>query len=111
MNIAVEESGNHVIINLEGEMMLGYEAKEFHDAVRNALDNNRKEIVVDLSNVKFISSWGIGILIYGYTTAVSAGGKFKLASVPRNINDVLKKVKLDNIFSTYDSIEEALGFN
>ncbi len=109
MNIVIEDLGKAVVINLEGEMMLGYEANEFHEAVRNSIDGNKKKIIVDLKNVKFISSWGIGILIYGYTTTMNAGGQFKLAGVPGNVKEVIKKVKLDNVFQQFSSVEEALA--
>lgn len=109
MNIMIEDLGKAVVINLEGEMMLGYEASDFHEAVRNSIDDDKKKIIVDLKNVKFISSWGIGILIYGYTTTMNAGGKFELASVPNNVKEVIKKVKLDSIFPQFASVEEALA--
>jgi anti-sigma B factor antagonist len=108
MKINIEERDDAVIINLIGEMMLGYEANDFHEAILNAVDHNKKKIVVDLSNVKFISSWGIGILVYGYTTATNSGGEFKLAAVPTKIDEVLKKTKLDKIFEKYATVEEAL---
>ena len=79
----------------------------FHD-YKAFLEKNKKAIIVDLSEVKFISSWGIGILIYGYTTATNQGSNFKLAAVPDNIMETLQKVKVDIIFQKYDSVEEAL---
>jgi len=108
MNVTVEEKGDAVIINLTGDMMLGYEANDFHEAILKAVKNNRKKIIVDLSNVQFISSWGIGILIYGYTTTINAGGKFIIAAVPGKVKDVLVKTRLDSFFEKYDSVESAL---
>jgi len=108
MNVLVESIGNTVVINLEGEMMLGYEANDFHEAVRNAIEENKKKIIVDLSNVKFISSWGIGILIYGYTTTLNAGGQFILAAVPEKVKEVIKNVRLDTIFTQQPSVQDAL---
>ncbi|MBK7630115.1 MAG: STAS domain-containing protein [Ignavibacteriales bacterium] len=108
MKVKTKETEKAVIINLEGEMMLGYEANDFHEAIQSSLGNNKKTIIVDLSEVKFISSWGIGILIYGYTTATNQGSNFKLAAVPENIMETLQKVKVDIIFQKYDSVEEAL---
>ncbi|MBS4035047.1 MAG: STAS domain-containing protein [Ignavibacterium sp.] len=108
MNINVSETENAIIIKLEGEMMLGYEANDFHEAVKGSIEKNKKNIVVDLSEVKLISSWGIGILMYGYTTATNAGSKFKLAAVPKNISETFRKIKVDTIFKQFNSIEEAL---
>jgi anti-anti-sigma factor len=108
MNIAVNETENAVVIKLQGEMMLGYEANDFHEAVRTSIEKNKNKVVVDLCELKFISSWGIGILIYGYTTATNNNCSFSLACVPQNVKDVFQKIKVDSIFKQYNNVEEAL---
>ena len=108
MNINVNETEKAVVIKLEGEMMLGYEANDFHEAVRTSIEKNKKNVVVDLSEVKFISSWGIGILIHGYTTATNGGSKFSLAAVPKNVKETFQKIKIDSIFNQFSTVEEAL---
>ena len=108
MDVKTNETENGVVITLIGEMMLGYEANDFHEAIENAIERDKKKIVVDLSNVQFISSWGIGILMYGYTTTTNKGGEFKLAAVSVKISETLKKTKLDTVFDQYASVEEAL---
>jgi anti-sigma B factor antagonist len=108
MKVNVNETEKAVIIKLEGEMMLGYEANEFHEAVRSSIEKNKKNVVVDLSEVKFISSWGIGILIHGYTTATNGGTNFMLAAVPKNVKETFQKIKVDSVFKQFSSVEEAL---
>lgn len=108
MEVKTKETESGVIIKLEGEMMLGYAANDFHEAIKNAIDNNKKKIVVDLGDVQFITSWGIGILIYGHTTTTNLEGQFKLAGVSDKINDIFKKTKIDNVFEQFASVEEAL---
>ncbi len=108
MEVKTNDTEVGVVITLEGEMMLGYEANDFHEAIENAIEHNKKKIVVDLSNVEFISSWGIGILMYGYTTATNKGGEFKLAAVSEKINEILTKTKLDTVFEKFATVEEAL---
>jgi anti-sigma B factor antagonist len=109
MKVNVYEKENSVIVKLSGEMMLGYEANDFHEAIKSAIERNKKHIVIDLSEVKFITSWGIGILIYGYTTATNLGGSFKLASVPPMVRESLSKVKVDSLFSIYNTVDDALS--
>jgi len=108
MKVSIKETANAVIIELKGEMMLGYEANDFHEAIQNTIEKGKKTIVIDMCEVKFISSWGIGILMYGYTTATNGGGAFKLACVPENIKETFSKIKVDKIFQQYDTVEEAL---
>src|SRR3990172_5575245 len=108
MDVKTNETENGVVISLEGKMMLGYEANDFHEAIENAMDHNKKKIVVDLSNVESITSWGIGILIYGHTTTTNRGGEFRLAAVSEKINEILIKTKLDKTFEKFATVEEAL---
>ena len=109
MKISVRVTDHALVIKPEGEMMLGTEANDFHEAIVQALEKDKKKIVIDLEEVRFISSWGIGILMYGYTTTTNSGGEFILASVSEMIVETLKKVKLDQLFERYTSVDEALG--
>ncbi len=61
LDISITEMTDSIIIQPENKLMLGYEANDFHEAVENAL-NNKKQIIIGLANVQFISSWGIGFL-------------------------------------------------
>ncbi len=108
MEVKISETEKGVVIKLKGEMMLGYSANDFHKAIENAIENKKKKIVIDLSDVQFITSWGIGILIYGHTTTTNLGGQFKFAAVSEKINEIFRKIKLENVFEQYSSVEEAL---
>jgi anti-sigma B factor antagonist len=108
MKVKITENVNAVIIRLEGELMLGSEANDFHEAIRDCVEKNKRNVIVDLSAVRFISSWGIGMLIHGYTTAQNSGTSFKLAAVPDMINETFRKIKVDNVFPQFNSVEEAL---
>ncbi|MBE0571698.1 MAG: STAS domain-containing protein [Ignavibacteriaceae bacterium] len=108
MKVKTRETENAVIIDLEGEMMLGYEANDFHEAINLSIEKHKLNIVIDMCEVKFISSWGIGILIHGYTTSTNAGVSFKLACVPKKIKETFTKIKVDKIFQQFNSVEEAL---
>jgi len=57
---------------------------------------------------KFISSRGIGILMYGYTTAANLDSIFKIACAPKSIKEIFQKIKIDTIFQQFNSLEEAL---
>lgn len=108
MKVSKRDAGVAAVIELEGEMMLGHEANDFHEAISAALDDNKKKIIVDMKNVQFISSWGIGILIHGYTTAKNKEIDLVLASVPDKVSNVLKITKLSSVFQKYSTVESAL---
>jgi anti-sigma B factor antagonist len=108
MNVSVKEIENTSIIKVEIEKMLGYEAEDFQKAVLDAFDKGKKSVIVDLSKVKFISSWGIGILIHGLTTAKNRDAKFRIAGASGYVIDSFKTIKIDSILDLYDSVEDAL---
>lgn len=106
MKLSLNVEDKFSVIKFNIDQILGYEAQEFQDAVLNSLDKNVKCIIVDLSSVSFISSWGIGMLIHGLATTTNRGGQYKIAGLTPKVNDVFKKVKIDtvlNIFKTVDS--------
>ena len=109
MKVTINEMENATVIKLEGELKLGSEATDFQDGIYNSIDKNKKNVIVDLSALKFISSWGIGMLIHGYTTAQNRDVSIKLVSVPEAINETFKKIKIGNIFQQFNSIEDALS--
>ena len=95
------------IIKFDVDQVLGYEAQEFQDAVLNSLEQKVKCIIVDLSSVKYISSWGIGMLIHGLATTRNRGGDFKLAGLAQNVMQVFQKVKIDTVLNIYKTVELA----
>ena len=95
------------IIKFDVDQVLGYEAQEFQDAVLNSLERKANCIIVDLSSVKYISSWGIGMLIHGLATTRNRGGDFKLAGLADNVMQVFQKVKIDTVLNIYNSVELA----
>jgi anti-sigma B factor antagonist len=109
MKVTIRDEGTASIIQLEGEMMLGYEANDFHQAINKSIDENKKKIVVDLKNVRFISSWGIGMLIHGYTTSKNREIDFVLAAVPDKVNKVFEVTKLNSVFKKHSTVEAAVA--
>jgi len=107
MKISSTTADKYAIIKIEVDQVLGYEAQEFQDAILNSLEQNATIIIVDLSEVKFISSWGIGMLIHGLATTANRGGSFKLVGLAENVMQVFQKVKIDTVLDIYKSIDMA----
>ena len=107
MKISSQISEKFSIIKFEVDQVLGYEAQEFQDAILDSLDKNVTCIIVDLSSVKFISSWGIGMLIHGLATSTNRGKSYKIVGLADNVMDVFKKVKIDTVLNIYNSVELA----
>lgn len=109
MKVTINDMENAAVIKLEGELLMGSEANDFQEAIQNCISENKKNVIVDLSALKFISSWGIGMLIHGYTTAQNRDTSFKLVSVPDAINETFRKIKIDTIFQQFNSVDDALN--
>lgn len=108
MKIKTTEKYEAVIIELKGNVMGGDDTKDFNDLLHKLIDEGKTRIVVDLGNVKFMNSSGLGMLIGGLTTVKKSNGFYKLANVTDKIESLLIITKLITIFETYDSVDKAL---
>jgi len=108
MKVKTSEKYGALVIELKGNVMGGPEAQEFHDVLHKSIDDQKKNIVVDLSDVKFMNSSGLGMLISGFTSIKNAGGNMKLANATEKINSLLVITKLITIFEHYNSVDEAV---
>src|SRR4030095_12172367 len=78
------------------------------DAVRSLLERNRRRIVLDMCDVRYVDSGGIGELVESFTAAQHRGGSIKLLGVTRRLNDLLVITKLLNVFECFETEEEAI---
>ena len=78
------------------------------DKVRNLLDKDQPRIVLDMGDVHYVDSGGIGELVESFTAARHRGGAIKLLNVTQRLNDLLVITKLLNVFECFESEEEAL---
>lgn len=108
MRIKTSEKYSAVIVELKGNVIGGPETEEFSKLLHSYLDEGKKNIVVDLSNVKFMNSSGLGMLISGFATMKNGGGSLKLAGATEKINSLLVITKLITIFENFDSIDDAV---
>ncbi len=108
MKYRIREDGNVTVIDVSGKLMGGDDADLFRDLVYELLENGRKKIVVNLADLKWINSTGVGILITGYTTLRKNKGDLKLLNVSKKIESILYVTKLNLIFECFDDEHEAV---
>lgn len=108
MKIKTTEKYEAVIIALKGNVMGGDDTKMFNEHLHKLIEEDKKNVVIDLSGVKFMNSSGLGMLIGGLTTLKKADGVLKLASVTDKIESLLMITKLITIFDSYDTVDEAV---
>jgi anti-sigma B factor antagonist len=108
MKIKVNERYEAVVIELKGNVMGGDDTKDFNELLHKLIDEGKKNIIVDLAEVKFMNSSGLGMMIGGLTTVKKAGGSLKLARVTEKIESLLIITKLVTIFEFYENVEDAV---
>lgn len=108
MNYEVDERYNAVVLTLKGNVMGGPDGSKLHETLQNLKEEGKKNIVVDLSKVKFMNSSGLGMLISALTTMRNAGGDLRLANVADRIQSLLVITKLITVFKHFESVDEAV---
>jgi anti-sigma B factor antagonist len=109
MKTKVSERYNAVVIELKGNVMGGDDTKDFNDMLHKMIDDGKKNIIVDLHEVKFMNSSGLGMLIGGLTSVKKSGGTFRLSRITDKIESLLVITKLITIFETYKTVDEAIA--
>jgi anti-sigma B factor antagonist len=89
--------------------MGGPDAESVRGAIKGCLDSGNKDILIDLGDVSWINSTGLGILIASHVTVTNAGGNLKLSRVSKRISQIFMVTKLHTVFDTFESEKEALA--
>lgn len=108
MKIKVNEKYGAVIIELKGNVMGGDDTKEFNELLHKMIDEGKTNVIIDLANVKFMNSSGLGMMIGGLTSVKKANGRLVLANVTDKIESLLMITKLITIFETSESVDKAV---
>lgn len=109
MNYTINERYNTVVIELKGKVMGGPDAKTFRNDLDELIEEGKKNVVVDLSDVKFMNSSGLGILIGGLKKMNKAGGDLKICGATERIESLLMVSQLTKVFDNYETLDEALA--
>jgi anti-sigma B factor antagonist len=95
-----------LVVDCSGRLVFGEESASLRDTVKNLLAHSPR-VVLNLREVNYIDSGGLGTLVSLYTTARNAGGAVKLSSLSQRVGDLLQVTKLLTIFEVFDDEESA----
>ena len=107
LKLSVRNVDGIAIVDASGRIVFGDESASLRETVKKLILEN-KRIVLNLGDVTYIDSGGLGTLVALYTTARSAGGTIKLASLTKRVGDLLQVTKLLTVFDVYDNEKQAL---
>jgi anti-sigma B factor antagonist len=103
MKLTTREVNEVTILDLGGRITLGEESERLRDTVRGIVVKGSKKIILNLDEVSYIDSSGLGELVTAYTVVKKAGGELKLLNVTKKISDLLVITKLVTVFDVSDS--------
>jgi anti-sigma B factor antagonist len=106
--IVVKEAGGVTILSLQGRVTLGEESSQLRSKIKELLKQGKKRLVLDLANVNYIDSAGLGTLVAAYTSARNEGGEIRLAGATKNFGQLLNITKLVTVFSVHNTVEDAV---
>ncbi len=108
MRYQINEKYNCVVFEIKGKIMGGPDAEVFRNDLQKLIDEDKKNVVIDLGKVNFMNSSGIGILIGGYKTMRANGGDIKLCNADKRITSLLMVSHLNTVFDTHPSLDSAV---
>ena len=105
MNYHIDEQQEKSVIVFDVSKILGTEAAGIQNAVLDLIEKGNKTIVVDLSKVNYITSYGIGMLIYAHTTCTKREIEFSIVGVNDKVYEIFEMVHLDKIINLKKDFE------
>jgi anti-sigma B factor antagonist len=108
MQIEERAVGDVVVLDLKGRVTLGEGDELLKDKVNSLLNQGQKKIVLNLAEVPYIDSAGLGEIVRTYTTVSRQGGSLKLLNLTKRIADLLSITKLLTVFESFDAEADAV---
>ena len=109
LNIKERQAGDVTILDLAGNITIGTGGKELDGAVKTLMQEGKRKILLNLANVIYVDSSGLGHLISSYNVARVEGGQLKLLNLTKRVEDLMVITKLVTVFDTYHEESTALN--
>jgi len=109
MKVATRQVDGVTILDLSGRITLGEGSVTLRDTVHDALAKGSKRIVLNLGEINYIDSSGIGELVSAFTSVKNAGGDLKLLNLTRKVHDLLQITTLYTVFDIWDNEVSAIS--
>jgi anti-sigma B factor antagonist len=107
--IASREVDGVTVLDLSGRITLGEGSVQLRDAIRDLIGKGQNRILLDLGEVNYIDSSGLGEMVSAYTSARNQGATLKLLKLTKKVHDLLQLTKLYTVFDIYDDEASAIA--
>jgi anti-sigma B factor antagonist len=101
--------GDVNVVDVAGRITLGEGSSTLRDALRDMVGKNQKKILLNLADVSYIDSSGIGELVSAFTSVRNQGGELKLLHLTKKVHDLLQITKLYTVFDVKDDEAQAIS--
>ncbi len=108
MKASVRQVEDVIVVDLSGRIKLGEGSSVLRDTVKDLLAKGHKKILLNLGDISYIDSSGIGELVSAFTSARNQGGELKLLHLTKKMHDLLQITKLYTVFDVKDDETEAI---
>ena len=109
MKAVARQVGSVTVLDLSGSIKLGEGSSLLRDAVKDLLAKGQKNILLNLGDISYIDSSGIGELVSAFTSVRNQGGELKLLHLTKKMHDLLQITKLYTVFDVKDDEAEAIS--
>ncbi|MGB9459087.1 MAG: STAS domain-containing protein [Bryobacteraceae bacterium] len=100
--MSTRQVGDVAVIDVAGRITLGEGSSALRENLRDMVSKNQKKILLNLGEVSYIDSSGIGELVSGFTTVTNSGGQLKLLNLNKRVKDLLQITKLYTVFDVHE---------
>ena len=108
LRIDEKELDGITVLALSGRVSLGEESSQLRTKLREVLESGKNHLVLDLGEVAYMDSAGLGTLVSAYTTALNQGARMKLANLTKKMHEQLHITKLVTVFEVFESVDAAV---
>lgn len=108
VKLSTRQVGNVSVIDVAGRITLGEGSAALRETLREMVAKNQNKILLNLADVTYIDSSGIGELVSGYTTVTNTGGQLKLLNLNKRVKDLLQITKLYTVFEVKEDEADAI---
>ena len=108
MNLKLENNNNVLVIYVKEERLDAHNSGDLKAEMQRLFEDGKKNVLVDLKDVRFIDSSGLGVLVSGFKNAISHQGNLKLSSLQPQVKSMFELTRLHRVFEIFTTTAEAV---
>ena len=108
MKISTRTVDSVTVVDLQGRLMLGDDTEQFRTEIRELIQSGLTKILLNMGNVGYIDSSGVGELVRAYASVTNQGGQLKLLNLTKKLHDLLMVTKLLTVFEAHENEKQAI---